>query len=266
MYGATERLSQLGRGQACGVFMAALLALGSGCASHKPRLDEAMRVERGSGDRNAGVPAQYEVHYPDVLEVSIPGRTEEAVRCPIGLDGRLQERAVSYARVEGETVGQVRQALSEQTSVPEDEIDVRVAEYHSQHIYVWGPGVGLQHAVPYRGPETVLDFLERIGGVKAGAANGDIHVVRDGVVENRPPEVYHVDLKAIILDHDSKSNIRLQPFDQVYVGETRASFVEHCIPRWVRPLYDKICGLPRSRILRDKGDQNKSQRVAADSD
>jgi protein involved in polysaccharide export with SLBB domain len=246
--------------------MAVLMALGSGCASHKPRLDEAMRTETGSGQRNAGVPAQYQVHYPDVLEISIPGRTEEPIRCPIGLDGRLEERSVGFARVEGESVGQVQQALCEQTGVPADEIAVRVAEYHSQHIYVWGPGVGLQHAVPYRGPETVLDFLERIGGVKAGAANGDVHVVRDGVVENRPPEVYHVDLKAIILDHDHKSNIRLQPFDQVYVGETRASFVEHCIPRWVRPLYDKICGLPRSRVFRGRGEPVTSARVASDTD
>jgi hypothetical protein len=189
--------------------VALLGIMSAGCALQRPRLDEAMRTEIGSGERNVGVP-----------------------------------------RVEGQTVEQIGQAICEQRGVPLGTVSVRVAEYRSQHVYVGGPGIGVQRAVPYRGPETVVDFLQRVGGVAAGAAAGDVHVIRDGVVDNRPPQVYHVDLKAVLLDQDQRTNIRLRPFDQVYVGETRASFVEHCIPRWVRPLYDKLCGLPRTRVIK----------------
>jgi protein involved in polysaccharide export with SLBB domain len=230
--------------------VALLGIMSAGCALQRPRLDEAMRTEIGSGERNVGVPQQYRVHCPDVLEVSLPGRTEEPALCTVALDGRLDLASAEFPRVEGQTVEQIGQAICEQRGVPLGTVSVRVAEYRSQHVYVGGPGIGVQRAVPYRGPETVVDFLQRVGGVAAGAAAGDVHVIRDGVVDNRPPQVYHVDLKAVLLDQDQRTNIRLRPFDQVYVGETRASFVEHCIPRWVRPLYDKLCGLPRTRVIK----------------
>jgi protein involved in polysaccharide export with SLBB domain len=219
------------------------LALAAGCAVHKPHVDEAMRSDSIAEGASGGTPQQYIIESPDVLEVSIPGKTAGAVRCAVNLDGRLDLAPVNFCRVEGQTLPQIRETLSTVTGGPASGVQVRVAEYRSQHLYVWGPGVGPQRAVPYEGPETVLEFLKRVGGIKAGAAPSDVHVIRPGVVENRPPEVFHVDLKAVVLKQDPRTNIRLQPFDQVYVGETRASFVEHCLPRWVRPIYDKVCGL-----------------------
>jgi protein involved in polysaccharide export with SLBB domain len=147
--------------------------------------------------------------------------------------------------------------------VPAEGVSVHVVDHRSQQVYVGGPGIGVQRAVPYQGPETVLDFLQRIGGIRAGAAPGDVHVIRDGVAENRPPQVYHVDLNAVLLKHDLHSNIRLRPFDQVYVGETRASFLEHCIPRWVRPVYDKVFGLPRSHVFKRADATTPSQATAS---
>jgi len=266
MYGGAIWLSLCHRLPAYASLLIFAGMLTSGCALHKPRLDEVMHSEGGSGERNVGVPEHYLVHYPDVLEVSIPGRTDGAVRCGVGLDGRLEVRSSGFVRVEGESPAQIAESLSEQTGIPASEIQVHVAEYRSQHIYVGGPGVTVQRAVPYQGPETVCDFLERIGGVKAGAEPTGVHVIRDGITESRPPQVFQVDLKAVLLDHNQSTNIRLQPYDQVYVGETRASFVEHCIPRWVRPLYDKLCGLPRSRIRKHDRRSNASESASADED
>jgi hypothetical protein len=65
------------------------------------------------------------------------------------------------------------------------------------------------------------------------------------VAEGQPPQVFRVDLRAIILDHDERTNVRVQPFDQVYVGETRKACFGKCVPPWLRPAYDAACGMRR---------------------
>jgi hypothetical protein len=105
--------------------------------------------------------------------------------------------------------------------------------------------VGLQRAVAYQGPETVIDLLQRLGGITPGAAPDEVYVVRSHVSEGKPPEVFRVDLHNILVQHDNRTNIPLQPFDQVFVGETRQSIFEHCVPPWLRPFYESICGMRR---------------------
>jgi protein involved in polysaccharide export with SLBB domain len=122
---------------------------------------------------------------------------------------------------------------------------VRVAGYNSRQIYLLGEVPGLPRSVPYRGPETVLDLLQRAGGVTPGAALDDIRVVRSHVADGRPPEVFQVDLHAILVKHDQQTNITLEPFDQVHVGERRSAQLRCCIPPWLRPLYCRACGVQR---------------------
>jgi protein involved in polysaccharide export with SLBB domain len=108
-----------------------------------------------------------------------------------------------------------------------------------------GQVVGLHRAVPYQGPETVLELLQRVGGVTPGAAPDDVYVVRSRLAEGRPPEVFRVNLRAVVLYHDARTNVRLEPFDQVFVGETRESCLKKCVPPVLRPVYDLVCGIRR---------------------
>jgi protein involved in polysaccharide export with SLBB domain len=124
-------------------------------------------------------------------------------------------------------------------------VRVRVAEFNSQQLYLFGEVTGLQRAVPYRGAETVLDLLQRVGGITPGASLGDIEVVRTHVADGKAPEVFYVDLAAIVLKHDQHSNLRLEPFDQIYVGESRRSRLTCSLPPWLRPLYKTVCGMNR---------------------
>jgi hypothetical protein len=54
-----------------------------------------------------------------------------------------------------------------------------------------------------------------------------------------------VDLRAILLQHDARSNIPLRPQDQIYVGETRSCALLSCIPPWLRPMYETLWGMRR---------------------
>jgi protein involved in polysaccharide export with SLBB domain len=117
---------------------------------------------------------------------------------------------------------------------------VRVLEYRSAYVLLFGEVVGSQRSAPYRGPETVLDLLQRVGGITVGAEPKDVFVVRPHLGDSQRPEVFHVDLQAIVVKHDERTNLRILPFDQIYVGETRQAKVEKALPPWLRTLSQAI--------------------------
>jgi hypothetical protein len=97
--------------------------------------------------------------------------------------------------------------------------------------------------VPYQGPETLVEFLRRAGGLKPGAALDRVHVVRPHVADGGSPEVFDIDLEAIVTNSDNRTNIRVQPFDQVYVDESRGSIWVRLVAPWLQPLWKSLLGL-----------------------
>jgi len=292
--GDVSPLSLLGR-----LSLGLIFSLLVGCASGPPRFDQALMADQGTASRNQGVAQAYHVFCPDVLEIRVRSARETAevsteycgVRrasadpasspsipqvgsYAIDPDGRINLGPIGKLRVEARTPPQVAILLSEETGIPTDRIQVRVAEYNSQQIYLFGqvmpPGEtkdegrgmreesepgrfpssfilhpGSQRAVPYQGPETVVDLLQRVGGITPGAAPNDVHVVRSRIADNQPPEVFRIDLQAIVMGQDQSTNLRLQPFDQIFVGEAKRSSLEKCLPPCLRPMYEKLCGMWR---------------------
>jgi protein involved in polysaccharide export with SLBB domain len=255
-----------------------LFGLVVGCASGPPRLDQALMAEKGAPGRNQGVEQAYHVFCPDILQITLdpdpaiqltshrsPFTTPEPLtdrhsalalsdgRYAIDADGRIDLGWLRKLRVEGRSSPQIANLLAGELGIPADRIHVKVVEYNSQQIYLYGQvmpeGGGLakgsQRAVPYQGPETVLDLLQRVGGITPGAASNDVNVVRSRLADNQPPLVFHIDLRAIVMNQDQSSNLRLQPFDRVFVGEAKKSSLEKCLPPFVRPLYEKLCGMRR---------------------
>lgn len=222
-----------------------LLWLATGCALQKPHLDQALLAENGATARNEGVVEQYRVSCPDVLELTIELRPELTGKQVIGTDGCIALGPVGRLRVEGRTVAEIAGRVADEAGLRPERVRVRVADFKSQQIYLFGPGAGVQRTVAYQGPETVLDLLQRTGGITAGAAPGEVYVVRSHVADGKQPEVYHILLQAIVRNQDQRTNLRLQPFDQLHVAETRRSSLVTCFPRWMRPLYESICGLRR---------------------
>jgi protein involved in polysaccharide export with SLBB domain len=282
-----------------------MVSLLVGCAAGPERFDQALMADSGAAGRNQGVAQAYHVFCPDVLETQLQSAEEtvgvsseyagirrvstavgsshsipEKVAYRIEPDGCIDLGPRGKLRVEGRTPSQVANLLSEEFRISADRIQVRVAEYNSQQIYLFGqvmprrqkdigggtkgetgqdlsqspnvlhpspfiPSPSSQRAVPYQGPESVLDMLQRVGGITPGAAPNDVHVVRSRLADNLPPEVFNIDLRAIVTSQDQSTNLRLQPFDQVFVGETNRSSLEKCLPPCLRPMYEKLCGMWR---------------------
>ncbi|HEY1861990.1 MAG TPA: hypothetical protein VGG61_16630 [Gemmataceae bacterium] len=214
-----------------------------GCATNRRNLDQAMQTPRVAQSLPTAVSEPYTLGYPDVLGVTIRGQADPPSPCVIGVDGRINLGQRGRAYVEGQTLDQAVRTVADQAAVPPNRVEMHVEEYKSRQIYLLGQVASLRRSVPYQGPETVADFLRRVGGIAPGAQPREVHVIRSHIQDGRSPEVFHVDLQAIFLKHDERTNVFLQPFDQVYVGETRRSRLTKCLPKWLQPVYERLLGL-----------------------
>jgi protein involved in polysaccharide export with SLBB domain len=227
--------------------LAAALGLTAGCVGGRSRFEQALLADRAPAGHGGEAAALYVVHCPDVLELNVVGRPEWDGPRRVGPDGFIGLEDAGPLRVDGLRQAEVAAAVAERAGVPAEQVHVRVAGYNSQQVYVFGEVAGSQRVVDYRGPQTVLELLQRAGGLSPAAAPTDVQVVRAHVADGKTPEVFHVDLSAIVLKHDQHSNVRLQPFDQVYVGQSRRSTYAPAVPPWLRPLYHVLCGMGRSK-------------------
>jgi protein involved in polysaccharide export with SLBB domain len=202
-------------------------------------------ADKGAAVRNRGVTVVYRIHCPDVLDLAIDSRPDLNGRREVAPDGRIDLGSLGKLRVEGHSVPEVVFLLADVADVAPDHVHLTVTEFKSQQIYLYGQVIGWQRTVPYQGPETILDLLQRAGGITPGAAPNHVYVVRTRIAEGKPPEVFPINLHAIVTHSNEQTNLRLQPFDQVYVGEARKATLERCLPPFLRPAYETVCGMRR---------------------
>jgi protein involved in polysaccharide export with SLBB domain len=223
-----------------------ILALAVGCAADSAQLNRALLADHHSTGPSSEHAAHYLVYSPDVLDIHILGYPGWNGPHPINADGRLLLGGIEFPRVDGRNVAEIAHVLGEKGGVPESQIQVSVVEYNSQHLYVQSEAPGLPQVVAYQGPETIVEFLQRVGGVTQRGSPYDIQVVRSHVADGRSPEVFHVDLDAILLKHDPSTNVILESFDQIYIGQSRGSCFLTGVPPWLRPFFGKLCGVTRN--------------------
>jgi protein involved in polysaccharide export with SLBB domain len=192
--------------------------------------------------------ALYTVHCPDVLLLDVPGRPDWGGTCRVDVDGRIALGEDTRLDVDGRTPSEIAEAVAREAGLPPGTVHVEVAEYNSQQLLLFGEVSGLQRAVPYRGPERVVDLLRRVGGISPEASHHDVRVVRAHIAEGGESEVFPVELSAILLENDQDTNVVLQPFDRIYIGQSRRSVLACCIPPWLR-------GLCRMSVNLLKGDK-----------
>lgn len=235
------RGSNLLRG--CAGLMLALLA---GCATNRP-VDNAIRSQGASAAGTQKIDDGYRLRCPDAVEVTVDMRGDiPPGRRPIGADGCIDLGPLERVRVEAQTPSEAAARIAGAAGVPPAAVHVRVVDYRSQQVFIFGEVTGLQRAVPYRGPETIRDLLQRAGGITPGAEPSDVHVVRANVAGGKRPEIFPVDLRAIALNKDDKTNIRLEPFDQIFIGETRQARYVKAIPPILRPVFAALVNVEKA--------------------
>ena len=183
---------------------------------------------------NQSVAAYYLAGCPDVLRLEVVSQPQLNGKYTIRPDGRIQLSQDVAVRVEGHTPAEIEERVAEAIGTSPKNVLVEIVEYESQYVLLFGQVGGWQRVLPYRGQETVLDLLQRTG-VTRGAAPESIYIVRSHIENGQRPEVFHIDMNAIVSKQDERTNIRVEPYDQIYVGETRQSRMERLFPPWLRP-------------------------------
>jgi polysaccharide biosynthesis/export protein len=175
----------------------------------------------------------YTVACPDTLELVIESHPELAGQTPIRPDGTISLGSIGRLRVEGFTTAEIENRMASVLGMSQSSVQVRIVEFASRQVFLCGPEDGRERATPYLGPEPVVDLLRRTGGLSRQAEPRDVHVVRANVAAGRRPEVFDVNLQAILTGGDASTNIIVQPYDQVYVGETARASWAKCLPPWM---------------------------------
>jgi protein involved in polysaccharide export with SLBB domain len=187
--------------------------------------------------------AAYRVGCPDVLEVTFADFPDWNALASIDLDGRLPLQSPGQPRADGRTLKEIRDELARLAGVPPERVEVHLAAPRSARIYLHGPIRGRTRVVPYQGPEPVIDFLTRVGGLPPGSKLNQVYIVRPNVAAGEKPQVFRVNVPAVLVDDNPTTNVPLKPSDEVYVGETSRSVFARVLPDWLGPAYRRLSGL-----------------------
>ncbi len=187
--------------------------------------------------------ATYQVGCPDVLEVAFSDHPDWDALVVVDVDGRLPLTRPGPIRADGRTLAEIRTNLAALAGCETERVTVSLAAARSAQVIVYGPIRGRARLVPYQGPEPVLDFLKRVGGLPPGSKLNQVYVVRPNVAAASKPQVFKVNVPAVLVDGDNRTHVQLQGDDQVYVGETKQSSLSRVLPDWLGTAYRRVTGL-----------------------
>jgi polysaccharide export outer membrane protein len=168
-------------------------------------------------------PAAYRIGKGDVLQVTVWDHPELTIPAGsfrdaetsgqlVGEDGRIFYPYVGTLNVEGMTVAEVREVITERISryIQDPQLDVRVVAFRSKRVNVVGEVVNPGLLAISDIPMTVSDAISLAGGLTEDGFKSGVNISREG-------EVYEIDLKALYDYADTSQNLLLQHGDIVNV-------------------------------------------------
>ncbi len=224
-----ERLMASILAKRCLDYALLLLTFGAcpGCCVHQEQTCKALMREPTLLSREPPVQAYY-LGCPDTLQVQSLKYPDVTGTYTVEPNGCISIASLEGLRVEGLTLEEAKEKLAELLHTEPLDLQITVSEYRHRQVYVFGEVSGLQSAIPYHGPESIIQLLQRAGGLTRNSAPDHVRLLRNSACPGEAPRVHQVDLQAILLQGDRTTDISVQPNDQIYVPESKQGHLSKC--------------------------------------
>lgn len=214
-----------------------LFLLLAGCSSTVPVVTPKPMSAPGLPDKPAGSLAAasppYVIHTGDQLEVKFFYNPELDEEVTVRPDGRITLPLAHEVMAAGLTTAELVDVLTARYAphLRKPEITVIVKTFEAQKVFVDGQ-VAKPGMVALTGPMTILQSIASAGGLKDSARDSEVLVIRRNAL--RKPFVIRVDLARAMSGLDMSQDIRLQPYDIVYVPKSFIANVNTWIDLYLR--------------------------------
>jgi protein involved in polysaccharide export with SLBB domain len=214
----------------------------AGCAlSEAQRVRSELLTARSIGSASEDPPGEYQLGCGDVVLVRFAQQPAWNGAYRILPHGCAVLPEIGAVQLAGLTTGQAAEHLHTLAGPKAGPVSVEVLTFDSQVVYVVGEVQGGSRALPYKGPETVVELLQRAGGLTENADPTSIRIYRRFPRSNEE-EMLQVNLHTILLQKDWRHNYYIQPFDRVVVPRNQWARFCDCLP-----------GFWRRLVMRQKG-------------
>lgn len=211
---ATFSVSAFGR--SC-VLALATLSL-AGCLSAPPvgGLPQAPKNVAPQMIEASSLPA-YHLQVGDVMDIKLLENPELNDQVTVRPDGYISTTVAQEIKAYGRTAGSLQQELEAayRKQLRNPRVAVIVRSFAPTRVYVTGEVVSPGEFITVGPTLTVMQAIARAGGLKNSARVDEVLIMRRGAGEK--PEMYKTDYRAAVSGADPASDVRLAPYDVVYV-------------------------------------------------
>jgi polysaccharide export outer membrane protein len=162
----------------------------------------------------------YRVQVGDVLAVRFYLEPELNEDVTVRPDGEISTQIAPAIPALNRTTEQVAAALNlayaRELQHPDAGVEVKI--FAPERVYVAGEVVAAGEFVTVGPSLTLSQAVARAGGLRVSGDPDHVFVIRRG--ENDRPDVFAVNYRGVIKGADPASDVRLAPFDVVYVPKT----------------------------------------------
>jgi polysaccharide export outer membrane protein len=196
------------------IALASVVALAA--CSPVPTLPPAPPEPEVAAVNAASLPA-YHIQVGDVLEVRLMLNPELNEEVTVRPDGHISTTVVPDAVAYGETPAQLAEFLRKSYSkdLQNPRVSVVVKSFAPTRVYVGGEVTTPGEFITVGPTLTLSQAIARAGGTKLSSDDTSVFIIRRGAGDK--PEFLSVKWKAVRQGRDANADVRLAPYDVVYV-------------------------------------------------
>lgn len=204
--------------------------------------DGAVRVAETGGanlPRPRNARGEYYVEMGDILDVDVWRVPDLSRSVPVRPDGRISMPVVGDLAVEGMTLVQVRDLLTEKFSeyVWNPQVSISIRQFGGRKFIILGeiagPGVyRFEHEI------SLLEAIALSGGFKERSRRGKIMIIRGDIHKQPQVKIISANMENVLRRGMISENINILPNDIIYVGKDIIGDYREVLDNVVAPFFD----------------------------